>query len=291
MNFLQSVFLGAVQGVTEFFPVSSSGHLVIFERLLHFGSNSLLFNVFLHVGTIAALVAAMRKDILRIFAELILMLKDIAANGRAAVSSIKTHEEPKYCRIVSTNYRKYTLLILIATVPTGIIGGLLRNLAAKLSESLLYTGMGLLLSGILLLVVGMVHPGNKIPKDVPYWQGILLGIAQGFAVIPGLSRSGATITAGILCGFNKKQSVRLSYLLSVPAVIGALILEIGEASKQGSLDLYNLALCLAGAAAAALVGFICIRRMFRLVQRRKLRGFAIYCFAVGTIAMIANFLN
>ncbi|HUM82505.1 MAG TPA: undecaprenyl-diphosphate phosphatase [Lachnospiraceae bacterium] len=291
MGFLQSIFLGAVQGLTEFFPISSSGHLAVCEHLLNIDTNIFLFDVFLHIGTLVAVIAAMQKDVQRLIVETIRILRDIWINLTLFLHSARTQDEPKYVKVISTNYRKFAVLIVVATIPTALIGYLLNGIAQKSFSSLLYTGVGFFLSGIVLIVVDMVKPGNKIPKDVPYWQAVLVGIVQGVSVMPGFSRSGATISAGILCGFNKKLAVRFSFLLSIPAIIGALIFEIAQAKTAGSVDPKLWGYSAAGAVTACIVGFFCIKKMLSIVQQRKLKNFAVYCFFIGCITVSASFLK
>ena len=160
MNFLKALFLGVIQGFTEFFPVSSSGHLALFENLLHFSTDAgLLFDVLLHLGTLTAVIIAFRQDIVRMIMETGRIFRDIFLNSKMYFRSAKTKEEPVYLRIMTTNYRHFVVMILIATLPTAVLGGLLSNLAAKASKTLLYPGIGFLLTGILLVVVeiGRAH--------------------------------------------------------------------------------------------------------------------------------------
>ena len=202
-------------GADGVFPISSSGHLAVCEHLLNIDTNIFLFDVFLHIGTLVAVIAAMQKDVQRLIVETIRILRDIWINLTLFLHSARTQDELKYVKVISTNYRKFAVLIVVATIPTALIGYLLNGIAQKAFLPF-FIRASVFLSGIVLIVVDMVKPGNKIPKDVPYWQAVLVGIVQGVSVMPGFSRSGATISAGILCGFNKKLAVRFSFYCRSP---------------------------------------------------------------------------
>jgi undecaprenyl-diphosphatase len=290
MNFWKAIFLGVLQGLTEFFPVSSSGHLAIAEQLLKITADGgLLFDVLLHAGTLAAVIVAFRRDILRLIVETVRIVKDLFFNLRQLFHFLKTQEEASYRRILTGNYRKLAVMIMTATVPTAIIGALLQKAATAASLKLIYPGMGLLITGIILLVVDRTDSGNKIPKDVPLWQAFLIGVIQGLAVFPGVSRSGATICSGLLCGLSRRLAVRFSFLLSIPAVIGAMIFELASAGSDGSFTWGIFGYGLMGGIMAGAVGYFCVKKMLVLVQKKKLRYFAYYCFAIGVIAMVGYF--
>jgi undecaprenyl-diphosphatase len=291
MNFWKAVFLGVLQGLTEFFPVSSSGHLAIFEQLFGLSMNGgLLFDVLLHAGTLAAVIAVLRRDILRLIMETVRIFRDLFFNLRELFRFLKTQKEPAYRRIITSNYRKLAVMIAVATLPTAVLGALLEKIASEASMKLIYPGMGFLITGILLLVVDNVKTDSRVPKDVPYWQAFLVGLSQGIAVFPGISRSGATICSGLLCGLSRKLAVRFSFLLSVPAVIGAVIYELALSGSDGSFTWSIFGYGLMGAVMAGAVGFFCVRKMLVLVEKRKLRYFAFYCFAIGVVAMAGYFV-
>ena len=189
MEFLLSAILGIIQGILEFLPVSSSGHLAAIEQLIRLPYNMSFFNVCIHMGTLMAILIALQKDIARLLAESLLMIGDAFHNLFAFLRAARKHEEPKLKKLLTSNYRRLAMLIAVGAVPTAVIGVLLRGVAAIAARSLLYTGIGMLMSGIVLLVVGQLTPGNKIPKDITSLRGFLAGIAQGFTVISGISHS------------------------------------------------------------------------------------------------------
>lgn len=290
MSVLQSIFLGAIQGLTEFLPVSSSGHLAILKNFFHIETGtSILFDILLHIGTLLVVFVVYWKDIWKLILETLHMAGDIFTNLGILFKNKKTEEKTKYKRIVRTNYRKFVVLILVSTVPTGILGVLGEKLIKNAGETLLIPGICLLITGVLLLISDRAENCYKIPKDVTYREGALVGVAQGFATLPGLSRSGTTITACLLCGFDRKFAVKYSFILSIPAILGAAVLEISDLGNEvitsGLVGTY-----LAGMAAAALVGYVCIKTMLVVVKNKKFKYFAFYCFAIGIVSIAGHFI-
>lgn len=287
MSLLQSIFLGIVQGLTEFLPVSSSGHLAIFQNIFRIDTGgSVLYDVLLHVGTLAVVLLVYWKDILKLIIEFFRMAGDILVNIGMLFSSGR--KQPKYRKIIRTNYRKFVVLIIVSTIPTGIMGYLGSKLISDASSTLIVPGVCLLVTGILLLLSDRKEDCWKIPKDVSYGEGVLIGIAQGFATLPGLSRSGTTIAAATFCGLDRKFAVKYSFILSIPAIVGAAIMELSDAS--GEVVTGQLAgTYAAGMIAAAVVGYIAIRSMLKIVQNKKLKYFAYYCFAAGVLAIVGQF--
>lgn len=290
MTILQAILLGIIQGITEFLPVSSSGHLAIFQNIFKIDTGgSMLFGVMLHVGTLAAVFVVYRKDIMKMILEALRICVDIAANIKIWISNRRDDEALRYRRIIHNNYRKFVVLILVSTIPTGVIGYTAKSLVSAASATLIVPGVCLLLTGVLLIVADFTEDGKKIPRDVSYTNGFFIGIAQGLSTLPGLSRSGTTITACLLSGFDKRFAVKYSFLMSVPAILGASVLEIKDVAAEpitGSLILC----CIIGAVVAGLVGYVCIKVMLAVVRKKKFKGFAIYCFALGLVAIVAHFV-
>mgnify|MGYP000290802241 CR=1 FL=1 len=163
-------------------------------------------------------------------------------------------------------------MILISTIPTGILGYLLQNLVDRWSSSLPVTGLGLLITAVLLLVVDNWQLGNKLPKHITVPQALAIGVCQGISVIPGISRSGITITAGFLCGFRRGFAIRYSYLVSIPAILGAMILECGKLESKSVTWSLGFSYT-AGMLTAAVVGYFSIRFMLAFIKKKKLRIF------------------
>lgn len=290
MSVLQAIFLGIVQGLTEFLPVSSSGHLAIVQNVFHIDTgNSVLFDVMLHIGTLAVVFLVYWKDIAKLIVEFVKMIGDLFVNMRIFFSRSAGGGEVKYRRIVRTNYRKFVVLIIVSTIPTGIMGYLGSKLITDASGTLIVPGICLLITAVLLLLSDRKKNCWKIPKDVSYGEGVAIGIAQGFATLPGLSRSGSTIAACTFCGFDRKFAVKYSFILSIPAILGAAVLELKDISSEavtGSV----VGTYAAGMIAAAIVGYVAIRSMLKIVQNKKMKYFAWYCIAVGVFAIIGQFI-
>ena len=289
MTFLQSIFLGIIQGLTEFLPVSSSGHLAIIQNIFHIDTgSSILYDILLHVGTLIVVLIVYWKDIWKLILEFFGMVADIFRNIRIWFENRKAITLTPYKNIVGTNYRKFVVLLIVSTIPTGIIGVLGKKLIADASATLIIPGICLIITGILLLISDRAENCTKIPKDVTYKEGVIIGIAQGFATLPGLSRSGTTITACLLCGLNRSFAVKYSFILSIPAILGATVFEIGDAAGE-TITAGMAGTYLAGMIAAAIVGYICIRTMLVIVRKRKFKYFAFYCFAAGIVSIIGQF--
>ena len=277
MSLLQAILMGIIQGLTEFLPVSSSGHLAIFKILFGVDTDTgLLFDVLLHIGTLAAICIVYYKDVLKMIVEGIGIIRFIGnKTGKT--------DEP-YLRIVNSSYRKLVVLIIVSTIPTGIIGVVGKDVVEMASEILLIPGICLILTAVLLFIADHTRDGEKLPKSVTYTNAFGVGIAQGIATLPGLSRSGTTITACLLSGFNRNFAVKYSFLMSIPAILGALVLELKDCTAV-ALSGAEIAYYVVGMIVAAVVGYVCIKTMLIVVRRKKFTGFAIYCLIVGVISI------
>ena len=290
MDILKSVLLGIIQGITEFLPVSSSGHLAIFQKIFGLDAgSSILFDVMLHIGTLLVVFFVYREDIGRMIIEFFGMIGDIFVNLKLLIGSRKQRIKPKYRKIVRNNYRKFVLLILVSTIPTAIMGFAGKKMIADASDTLIVPGLCLILTGLLLLIADRRSSGTKIPKDMFWRDAVIIGIAQGFAILPGLSRSGTTITACLLLGLDRTFAVKYSFILSIPAILGAAVLELKDVGGE-ILNGPVIAGYAAGMAAAAVTGFLCFRLLLSVVRKKKASYFAWYCFAAGTAAIIAHFV-
>ena len=291
MSFFDAMILGIIQGITEFLPVSSSGHLVILENLLNIRTDTdVLFHVLLHFGTLIAICLVFKNDLFRMLVETIHIFQDLTANFKIYIDN-KMHsaQTTPYRKILCNNYRTMVAMILISTIPTGILGYLLQNLVDLWSSSLLVTGLGLLITAVLLFVVDNWQLGNKLPKHITVPQALAIGVCQGISVISGISRSGITITAGFLCGFRRGFAIRYSYLVSIPAILGAMILECGKLESKSVTWSLGFSYT-AGMLTAAVVGYFSIRFMLAFIKKKKLRIFSIYCFIMGILAIVCYFV-
>ena len=313
MSFFDAMILGIVQGLTEFLPVSrdemihrgwyyydflvvtADGYIVtnnhVIENLLNIRTDTdVLFHVLLHFGTLIAICLVFKNDLFRMLVETIHIFQDLTANFKIYIDN-KMHsaQTTPYRKILCNNYRTMVAMILISTIPTGILGYLLQNLVDRWSSSLPVTGLGLLITAVLLLVVDNWQLGNKLPKHITVPQALAIGVCQGISVIPGISRSGITITAGFLCGFRRGFAIRYSYLVSIPAILGAMILECGKLESKSVTWSLGFSYT-AGMLTAAVVGYFSIRFMLAFIKKKKLRIFSIYCFIMGILAIVCYFV-
>lgn len=291
MSLLQSILLGLVQGITEFLPVSSSGHLAILRNL--FGielQDGPFFDVMLHLGTMIAICAVFRKDLIRMLKESVNMVMDMIYNLKILFHNKKEQDARRYKKIIHNNYRKFTLMVLVSTVPTAVIGYAAQELVNIAGMTLIAPGVCLILNAGLLLIADVVEAGKKVPKDAAYTNAFVVGIAQGLAVMPGLSRAGITILACLLNGFDRRFAVKYSFIMSIPAIIGAMILELTRISAQ-TTAMSQIAVYLVGAIIAGIIGYVCIRKMLVIVRKKQFKGFSLYCLVIGILAIVGHFLT
>ena len=288
MEFIKAIIMGIVQGVAEFLPISSSGHLAIFKFILNVNTDTgMLFDVLLHLGTLAAVFIVFWQDIKSLIVEGFSLLFDCFYNIGCLFRKKK-----EYRKIVNTPYRRFVMLILVSTIPTGIVGLLMKDFVESASETLLIPGIMLLVTGVLLLVADRINGKGIREENAGYGKAAIIGTAQGIATMPGLSRSGTTIAACLMCGFDRDFAVRYSFIMSIPAILGALLLEVLDFSETAAAGISAMewASYVAGTVVSGIVGYICIKTMLVIVRGKKFKYFAWYCFLVGSIAMIGHFV-
>lgn len=285
MSLLQAILMGLIQGLTEFLPVSSSGHLALFKILFGVETDTgMLYDVLLHIGTLIAICVVYYRDIGKMIAEGLGILSDVCVNVVIFFRNrIKKETEP-YRRVVNSSYRKFAMLLIVSTIPTGVIGYFGRDVVGMASEILIVPGICLVVTSILLFIADHVKDGGKLPKQVTYTDAFTVGIAQGIATLPGLSRSGTTITACLLTGYQRNFAVKYSFLMSIPAILGALVLQLKDFSGL-KVSGAEIAYYIVGMLVAAVVGYICIKTMLVIVRKKKFTVFAIYCLIVGAISI------
>lgn len=214
MSFLQAILMGILQGILEFLPVSSSGHIVLLENVSGIAiGEGLLFETLIHIGTLAAVIFAFKKELKQLVLDGIRILLDIVDNAKIWYLNKRMPEkEQRYKKLFQTNYRRLFLLLFVSMAVTSAVGLLMKGFSEKAAGSLLASGIGFFITGVVLLVADCIKPGNRIPKDVALWQAAVIGAFQGTAVFPGISRMGITIAVCLLLGFNRKFSVIYSFL-------------------------------------------------------------------------------
>ena len=272
MTYLTAFLLGLVQGVAEFLPISSSGHLAIAQNLLGMqeaGSVPEFFDVLLHLGTLIAVFAAYWKDICEMVVELFRGIGDLA--HRSTPSPVPPA-------------RRLILLIVVGTLPLFAVLPI-RKAVQGLSDNMVFVGAALIVTGILLFLCDRVHKGRKTERSATWVDALLVGVGQAVATLPGVSRSGMTITAGCFVGYERRFAVRFSFLLSIPAVLGANILSIKDAVQAGIVGA-EVPMYLVGVAVAAVTGYLCIRLLKYIADKGRFGAFAYYCWAAGVLTLV-----
>ena len=272
MTYLSSFLLGLVQGLAEFLPISSSGHLSIAQNLL--GLNTEIpefFDVLLHLGTLVAVFVAYWRDICDMVAELIHGVGDL-------VHGTTPRQVPPARRLI--------LLIIVGTLPLFILLPIHRQVQA-LSNHMVFIGAALVVTGFLLFACDLVRKGKKTERTATIADVRVVGLGQAIATLPGISRSGMTITTGCFMGFERKFAVRFSFLLSIPAVLGANILSLKDALDAGIIWA-EVPMYVVGVITSAVVGYACIRRLRLVAEKGRFGAFAYYCWAVGLLTLLLN---
>ncbi|MBN1484161.1 MAG: undecaprenyl-diphosphatase UppP [Chloroflexia bacterium] len=270
MAFWEALVLGLIQGVTEFLPVSSSGHLVLMQHLLGWIKELptevlLTFDTTVHLGTLVAVLGVFWRDLLDI----------LQAWGQGL----------RQGRPLGTPQARLAWWIALGTVPAALAGLLLEETFEKLFASPRAVGGILLLTAVLLLLGEFLGRRQRGLENLSWWEALLVGLAQAAAIAPGLSRSGATIAAAMLRGLRREEAARFSFLLSVPIITGTGLLQLLRLLGTEALSL-SLPALLAGFAAAALAGYAAIRFLLNYVRQRPLYPFALYCAILGVLVMV-----
>lgn len=290
MELIKSIVMGLVQGLAEFLPVSSSGHLAIMKHILHIETDTgLLFDVLLHLGTLVAIFISFWKDIKELIVEGFKIIGEFIANIGRFFHNIAASKKTPYKKVIATPYRRFVMLIIVSTIPTGIIGLVFEDAITLVSETLIVPGLCLILTGLLLSIADRVKTGKKTEQNASYKDAGLIGVAQGIATLPGLSRSGTTITACLLAGFDRSFAVKYSFIMSIPAVLGAVVLQVKDFSMD-SVTQNDLLNYLVGTIVAGVVGYISIKTMLVIVRGKKFKFFAYYCFVIGILAVVGYFV-
>ncbi len=272
MNLFTSLLLGIIQGLAEFLPISSSGHLALAQHLLGINTEvPAFFDVLLHLGTLLAVLVAYWGDVVEIVQEFFRGVGDVVHG------TTPTPVPPA---------RRMILLIIVGTLPLFAILPIHKKVQA-LGDSMVFIGMALVVTGFLLFACDLVHRGHKTERSATLVDALLVGVGQALATMPGVSRSGMTISAGCFLGFERSFAVRFSFLLSIPAVLGANILSLKDALEAG-VDWAAVPVYLAGVVASAVVGYACIRLLKLIAQKGRFGGFAYYCWAVGLLTLLLN---
>lgn len=272
MTYIEAVILGLVQGLAEFLPISSSGHLALLQQF--FGikeDNVLLFAVLLHVGTLISVFIIYWKDIWELIVELFLTIKDIFTG-----KGLRLDERP---------VRKLGVMIIVATIPTGLIGILFNDFFDGLYNSIVPIGAGLLVTGCLLVIAERMGTSNRGIKEMNFRNAIFVGVVQGIAICPGISRSGSTLFGSLLCNLDRTFAVKFVFLISIPSILGSAVMEAPDAIAAG-MNMSDLGPIIVGMIVAAVSGLVAIKTMIKVVSNKKLNYFSYYVWLLGIFVII-----
>ncbi len=277
MTYINAIILGLVQGVAEFLPISSSGHLSLLQNFfgLNTAQDQVFFDVLLHFGTLISVLVVYRKDIIDMIREFFL--------GIAALFSRKGSRQ------APPPARRLVFLIIVATLPLFVILPI-QDKVEGLYDNTIFISCALLVTGFLLYFSDRMARGRKNAKNATVLDAVLVGCAQAVATVPGLSRSGTTIAAGMTRGFSRDFAVRFSFLMSLPAVLGANILSLVKAVKAG-FDTSLLPMYLVGVIVAMVSGYFAIRLVKLLSDKGKFGKFAYYCWIVGALSLVYSIVR
>jgi undecaprenyl-diphosphatase len=272
-----AALLGLVQGVAEFLPISSSGHLTLLQHFFGVDEVDNLFNILLHFATLVAVCVVYWKDIVGMIVEFF-----------RALAAVFTRRGERQTENVPPA-RRLVMLVILGTLPLCLVLPL-NDKVEELGNSPAFVAVMLLVTGCILFFSDRMAKGRKTERTATVKDALLVGLAQGVATIPGLSRSGCTISAGMALGFDRKFAVRYSFLLSLPAVLGATLIKVVHAVGDETMDLTLLPKYIVGMVVAGVVGYFSIRLVNLLAQKNKFGKFAYYCWCAGLVALIASFL-
>jgi len=275
MTAIQAMLLGLVQGIAEFLPISSSGHLSVFQNFFGMATaegDNLLFDVLLHLATLLSVCAAYWREILEIISDCIGFVRSI---GHPVPGSSKNRYPAA----------RLLLMMFLASLPLLPIA-LVNDKIEELYNSTVFIGLMFLLTGAMLYLADLMPRGNMTEKNMRIRDALLIGVCQAVSTLPGLSRSGTTITAGLSRGLDREFAVKYSFLLSMPAVFGANLLTLGEAISAGNTDWSGLPVYLLGMLVAAVAGYFSIRLVRYISRKGKFGWFSYYCGAAGLITLL-----
>ncbi|OGL43636.1 MAG: hypothetical protein A2161_05750 [Candidatus Schekmanbacteria bacterium RBG_13_48_7] len=270
-SIIKYILLGIIQGLTEFLPVSSSGHLVIFQKIFGLKEPQLFLDVILHLGTTAAVIYFLRKD-----------LKSLIY-GIYTNFILRQTDKKNSLKLLSIEPFRLIFLLFIACLPTGLMGIFFKDTFEKLFGSVLTVGIALCITGCILFLTRWFRDGHRGIPEMTITDALLAGLAQGIAITPGISRSGITIAVLIFLGIDRELLAKFSFMLAIPAILGAAVIESRHLSGFPSDLIIPFSL---GFAASAFFGFIALFVLLNIVRKGKLNLFAFYCWAVGIIVIL-----
>lgn len=276
MTYFSAIFLGLIQGIAEFLPISSSGHLAFFQEVVGIvnGEENMFFDVLLHLGTLAAVFVAYWSEIKALILEFFTMI---------GVRKLPKGQKPDRLS------RRMILFIILGTLPLFLVLPV-KDRVEGLYSNAIFIGCAFLITGLLLFLSDRFNHGNKDIKSASILDVLIVGVGQALATVPCISRSGTTISAGLSRGFGREFAVKFSFLLSIPAVLGANILSLIDAIQEG-IDWSLMPMYLAGVAVAAISGYLAIRLLKYISQKGSFGGFCYYCWGIGLVTLILSLVK
>jgi len=271
MQPIQAILLGVIQGLTEFLPVSSSGHLVLLQNVFGLKEPEVLFDISLHIGTLIAVCIVFFPEILSILKALLSLPGLINTSG--SMKQLYQDNEPV----------RMATLIVAGSIPTAILGLLFHKVVDQLFGTLWIVGLMLIITGALLWQTRRFRIEGRPLRGTTIKNALVIGLVQGFAIMPGISRSGSTISAALFLGIDREVAGRYSFLLSIPAILGALVLSLDSPAMQTTV---SSGMLLLGTLTAGIVGFGALKLLLHLVNQGRLHLFAPYCCIIGIVALI-----
>lgn len=263
MSIIESIILGIIQGLTEFLPVSSSGHLVLAQYFWKINEPGISFEIIVHLGSLLAVLIYFHKDIL-----------SLLLSATKIFSSKKSYSD--------INNLKILAYLLVATIATALIGFTFKSKFESLYDMPLAVAIALAVTGLIVYLSDKIPNGSFDDYNIGWGKALFIGIGQALAIIPGISRSGTTIAFALFSKMKRENAARFSFLLSIPAILGAALLDFMD---METIDTATLGLYTAGAIAAFISGFIVIALLINLIQRKKLKYFAYYCWSISAISI------
>lgn len=268
MEIIRSIILGIIQGITEFLPISSSGHIAILSDLMGAQGDVLSYSIFLHLGTLLSVVVVFRKDVLGMILAPFSVLR-----GKTCIKDDK--------------YFLWDIYLIIATIPFGVVGFFLKECVGNLFSNLLFVYYMLFITGGMMILTILIKDREEPLRG---WRAALIGCSQALALLPGLSRSGVTIFTGMLLGMSRNEAAKFSFILSIPAIVGAVLLEVGSfINNPPTTD--EMYVIFVGLLTAAISGYLAIRLLLHVINKNGLPWFGCYCLSVSMVGFIYQISN
>jgi undecaprenyl-diphosphatase len=269
---IQALILGIVQGLTEWLPISSSGHLALVQLAMNL-EVPIFFDIVLHFGTLAAVIGIYRRELLGI-------LKSIKPIG-------KKNRDSTGVKLMSIKRgRRYLLLIILGMIPTALIGVGFRSIFEESFYSMWSIGLGFILTGAMIFVTKFIDKGTNSIRNI---DAVLIGVGQGLSIFSSVSRSGATISIGMFRHIERSELITFSFLLSIPAIVGAGLYDLVFADSISQVEIYQIPIesYIIGTFTAAIVGYVSIKFLINIINKGEFYLFSFYCFLLGSLILVS----